>query len=369
MASLEGRIKELQNGHKKSIDDDQNMQVNSEELPSTKATQPAASDERFPEEIHYFATPHSTTLKHVLILIFYHMLPFTQVPFTIFCLELYWIYKWFGWVWVTAICAFLFALALVPPYYSKSIRRKARPMYETLAAYLPAAKYIVPKTPFPRNKAYIFAFHPHGRMFYAYAMFSQLDEIWREPIKLVQGDLFQAAAGAFFQVPLTRSWFYVLGAMPADKQLIVDKLRKKNHVAIAVGGLREVYLGTQDDADVLYLKNRRGFLQIAMDEKTGVVPVYAFNENQLFRHDSKAFLKFWENVNQYCKVGVPFMRGYFNLPMPYRKELLIAIGDPLFANEGESIAEFQKRYIQAVKQLFDRYVGLSPDPNHTLIIT
>jgi hypothetical protein len=60
-------------------------------------------------------------------------------------------------------------------------------MYETLAAYLPAAKYIVPKTPFPRNKAYIFAFHPHGRMFYAYAMFSQLDEIWREPIKLVQG--------------------------------------------------------------------------------------------------------------------------------------------------------------------------------------
>lgn len=187
MGSLEGRIKELQNGHKKSVDDDQNMQVNSEELPSTKATQPAASDERLPEEIHYFATPHSTTLKHVLILIFYHMLPFTQFPFMIFCLELYWIYKWFGWVWVTAICAFLLALAFVPPYYSKSIRRKARPMYETLAAYLPAAKYIVPKTPFPCNKAYIFAFHPHGRMFYAYAMFSQLDEIWREHIKLVQG--------------------------------------------------------------------------------------------------------------------------------------------------------------------------------------
>ncbi len=51
------------------------------------------------------------------------------------------------------------------------------------------------------------------------------------------------------------------------------------------------------------------------------------------------------------------------------REVLIAIGDPLFANEGESIAEFQERYIQAVKQLFDRYVGLSPDPNHKLIIT
>jgi hypothetical protein len=30
----------------------------------------------------------------------------------------------------------------------------------------------------------------------------------------------------------------------------------KLQVVIAVGGLREVYLGTQDDADVLYLKNR-----------------------------------------------------------------------------------------------------------------
>jgi hypothetical protein len=30
----------------------------------------------------------------------------------------------------------------------------------------------------------------------------------------------------------------------------------KLQVVIAVGGLREIYLGTQDDADLLYLKNR-----------------------------------------------------------------------------------------------------------------
>ncbi|KAH8946232.1 hypothetical protein BDL97_12G083100 [Sphagnum fallax] len=337
------------------------------------AVQPAAAStcdhERFAEQIHYFAPPHSTTLKHVLILIFYHMLPFTLIPTAMFCLEMYWVYKFLGWVGVTAVSAFLLFLAVAPPYYSKSIRRKTRPLYETLASYLPSAKYIVPKTPFPQDKAYIFAIHPHGRMFYANALFSQVHEIWREPIKLVQGDLFQTAAGGFFQVPFARNWFYMIGIIPADKHLIVDKLRKKNHVTIAVGGVREVLLGTQDDADVLYLKKRRGFLHIAMDEKVGVVPVYAFNENQLFRHDSKAFLKFWENVNRYYKIGVPFMRGYFNLPMPYRKELLIAIGDPLFAKEGESIVEFQERYIQALKQLFDQYVSLSPDPKHKLIIT
>jgi 2-acylglycerol O-acyltransferase 2 len=155
------------------------------------AVQPAAAStcdhERFAEQIHYFAPPHSTTLKHVLILIFYHMLPFTLIPTAMFCLEMYWVYKFLGWVGITAVSAFLLFLAVAPPYYSKSIRRKTRPLYETLASYLPSAKYIVPKTPFPQDKAYIFAIHPHGRMFYANALFSQVHEIWREPIKLVQG--------------------------------------------------------------------------------------------------------------------------------------------------------------------------------------
>ncbi len=155
------------------------------------AVPPAAAStrdhERFAEQIHYFAPPHSTTLKHVLILIFYHMLPFTLIPTAMFCLEMYWVYKFLGWVGVTAVSAFLLFLAVAPPYYSKSIRRKTRPLYETLASYLPSAKYIVPKTPFPQDKAYIFAMHPHGRMFYANALFSQVHEIWREPIKLVQG--------------------------------------------------------------------------------------------------------------------------------------------------------------------------------------
>lgn len=93
-----------------------------------------------------------------------------------------------------------------------------------------------------------------------------------------------------------------------------------------------------------------------MDEGAGVVPVYAFNENQvgimlnydyilfrllfvlrlfqwtralealkiissvqLFKHDPRFLLDFWQWVNNYVKIGVPFMRGYFNLPMPYSK--------------------------------------------------
>ena len=51
-----------------------------------------------------------------------------------------------------------------------------------------------------------------------------------------------------------------------------------------------------------------------------------------------------------------------------RRELLLVFGDALFAKEGESIEDFHERYMESLRQLFDKYVGFSPDPNHKLII-
>ena len=50
------------------------------------------------------------------------------------------------------------------------------------------------------------------------------------------------------------------------------------------------------------------------------------------------------------------------------RDLLLVFGNPVFANEGETIEEFHERYIETVKKLFEEYVRLSPDPNHKLII-
>lgn len=46
------------------------------------------------------------------------------------------------------------------------------------------------------------------------------------------GDLFQTAAGGFFNVPIARNWFYSIGVMPVTKKNIVTKLRNKDHVSI-----------------------------------------------------------------------------------------------------------------------------------------
>lgn len=139
-------------------------------------------------QIHYFAKPNSTTLSTVLILIFYHMLPFTTLPNLALAYYPYYLYKQSAYVQLTVYLGFLLLLLLAPPYYSKNVRRKIRVLYEELARYLPSAKFIiVPTEPLPEDKGYIFAIHPHGRMFYSNALFSQLHEIWRAPLKLTHG--------------------------------------------------------------------------------------------------------------------------------------------------------------------------------------
>ena len=139
-------------------------------------------------QIHYFAKPNSTTLSNVLIIIFYHMLPFTPFPNLGLLYLPFYLYKRSAYISLSIYLGWVILSLAAPPYYSKTVRRKVRWLYEELAVYLPSAKFIiVPKEPLPDDKGYIFAIHPHGRMFYSNALFSQCHEIWRAPLKLTHG--------------------------------------------------------------------------------------------------------------------------------------------------------------------------------------
>jgi len=97
---------------------------------------------------------------------------------------------------------------------------------------------------------------------------------------------------------------------------------------------------------VLYLKNRKGFAKVAMTHRTALVPVYAFGENQLFQHESRRVLSFWRWFNKnIVKIGAPApIRGILGTPIPYRRELVIAVGEPLWAKDDESLDEFHARF-------------------------
>lgn len=333
----------------------------------------AQNDEKLKElldkdgmEICNMVKPRPMQLSDFLTVYGYHMIPFTPMPLISSLLSYYILYKLLGWWGPILASMILGLLTICPPYYNQRIRRKLGFLYEAMAYYMKSVRFIAPKDRIPES-AYIYAFHPHGRMFYTNTMMIQTNYSWRKNF-CPNGDFFAGAAAGFYSVPILRNLLYLLGTMPASESNIRNCLREKNHVAIVIGGLKEVCLGTSSHTDRLYLYRRKGFARIAVQENVGVVPIYCFNENQLFKHDPAWFLRFWEQVNRTVNVGVPFMRGAFNLTLPFRSDLLVVVGQPLFPQEGESIDAFHARYVAALTALFHKYVGLSAQPNQKLVI-
>ncbi|KAL3701049.1 hypothetical protein R1sor_019071 [Riccia sorocarpa] len=340
-----------------------------EEVGAKGAEEKAWKQQEAPPKIRYFCEPNQNLKLDAFKMFFLHMLPFTPIPHIIATTILYWSYTRHG---VKAF-AFFFTLtavlAMAPMVYSAKYKRFVRePLYRVFARYVPKAQYGVPEKPFPKDKSYIFAAHPHGRMFFSNVIFTQLHEDWRKGL-LEHGEIFFAAAGNFFYIPILNLILSLAGTVDATRSTIVSKLRQGNHIGILIGGVKEVLMGTEEHVDRIYLKKRKGFIKIALEEGAGVVPVYYFNENQLFRHNSKTILRVFEHINKfYYRLGMPFFQGPYYLPLPYRKSLLMAIGEPLFAKEGESVDSFHERYVQALRDLFEKYRPYSPDPTIQLDI-
>ena len=232
---------------------------------------------------------------------------------------------------------------------------------------------VVPGERFPTKDAgYIFAVHPHGRVFVSFSILLFFYRKWlmeaRAPLLSPDTHMFFGVK-LFTALPVIRNVFGALGLVSAGKQELTSILRRGNHVALLVGGVPEVCLGTYDHKDVLYLRKRKGFLKMAMENGSGVVPVYCFGENRLFKHTNSMILNFWRLVNRFAPVGAPFpVCGPFNLMLPFRGDLRFAFGDPLFHREGETLDDFHSRYIDAIESLFASNIGKTDTPGCALEI-
>lgn len=79
------------------------------------------------------------------------------------------------------------------------------------------------------------------------------------------------------------------------------------------GGIAEMYL-VDDHAEVIKIKDRKGFVRVAVEHGTEIIPVYHFGNSQLFKWGPKS----WEGLSRKWRVALGFMFGRYNLPLPNR---------------------------------------------------
>lgn len=75
----------------------------------------------------------------------------------------------------------------------------------------------------------------------------------------------------------------MLRAVPANKHAIVHALKSNSKLSIIPGGVAEMFLENTHDTEVIKLKGRQGFIKLALQTGTPIVPIYAFGVSQAMR--------------------------------------------------------------------------------------
>ncbi|XP_069059977.1 2-acylglycerol O-acyltransferase 2 isoform X2 [Pleurodeles waltl] len=220
------------------------------------------------------------------------------------------------------------------------------------------------------NQNYILGFHPHGVLVAgAFVNFCTEATGFYE---LYPGMTpYMLMLPLWFRVPFFRDYAMAGGLVSADKESAEYILRSKNGgnaVVIAIGGAEEA-LDARPGAFTILLKNRKGFVKLAVHHGASLVPVFSFGENELFdqvENPKGSFLRrTQEKLRKMMGVSLPLFhaRGVFQYNfglLPYRRPIYTVVGKPIKVEQNqnptdEEIDCIHKIYMEELSKLFEEH--------------
>lgn len=134
------------------------------------------------------------------------------------------------------------------------------------------------------------------------------------------------------------------------------------------GGAAES-LESKIDQHTIILKNRKGFVRVALETGTCLVPVYSFGENELYysldNPENSRLRSFQNKVKNMTNFGLPVIwgRGVFNYTfgiLPLRRPIHTVVGSPINVIRTESptaqeIDKLHELYINELVDLFNEH--------------
>ncbi|RWR99809.1 hypothetical protein B4U79_04151, partial [Dinothrombium tinctorium] len=140
---------------------------------------------------------------------------------------------------------------------------------------------------------------------------------------------------------------------------------KGNAAVIVVGGAAEALYAIPNTM-VLKLKNRKGFIKLALKHGASLVPCISFGENETFSqiyYDEKHWIKRIQNkLKNIFGVAFPIFYGRGILGckygiLPYRKPINTIVGKPIDVERvenptDEDVDKLHEVYVKALTDLF-----------------
>lgn len=184
-------------------------------------------------------------------------------------------------------------------------------------------------------------------------------------------------SSAIFHVPFMRQVFSWAHGFSADKQTFRSLLKKKRSPVLIPGGVHEVTLmdPLHPNNLTLYLKNRKGFVKLALENGSPIVPAFAFHLDECYGFWLPRG-KIYSNLARILGFAPVFFWGRYGIPLgiPKAKKVHVVVGSPIqIPNEGnfvkeESIEIYHKLFLSELKGLYERYKHIEGYDNRTLCI-
>ena len=211
------------------------------------------------------------------------------------------------------------------------------------------------------GKTAIFATEPHDLL--PYAVF-----VYNSCLGYLPGEIGKTArvlmTGAIFKLPIIKHVYTWVGGLPVDKKTFRSRLANNECVAFCPGGVQEVILIDPKNKDdlILFLQSRKGFIKLALETGTAIVPTFIFNLDDSFGYvipRGKVMTKIARKLG-FLPV---FFWGRFCIPfgIPNPVKISVVIGEPFDVPcEGtnisnESVDKYHKIFLQKTEELFERH--------------
>lgn len=247
------------------------------------------------------------------------------------------------------------------------------PIWTYFAEYFPAKLHkthdLIP------TRKYILGYHPHGIISHgAWVAFATEALGFADKFPGITNSLLTLDSN--FRLPLYRQYVLSMGVQSVSKESIKNLLGRGGRdgrgmgraVTVVVGGARES-LKAQPNTMRLIIKDRKGFIKLALITGADLVPVIGFGENDLYDQLDPNKHPWLHNIQHYFlkvwKFTVPLLhgRGIFNYDvglMPYRRPMNIVVGKPIpvFQNDNPDNKEIDRLhdlYTEELQKIWDRY--------------
>ena len=184
-----------------------------------------------------------------------------------------------------------------------------------------------------------------------------------------------AAASALINFPILKQVMGIFGLFSASKKSLLKHLKKggaAGTVVIYVGGIAELFKCSETE-ERLFLKHRKGFVKLALQTGTPLIPLYMFGNTTVL---TPCRWKVLENISRTLQASITYVWGTAGLPIPRKKTLCYVRGKMIVIPKIEEptqadIDKWHAAYIAEVTRIYEKYSRVVCDgdyANKTLLI-